>query len=615
MKKKSIFACLAMLLVFTLAFAACGGGEEPAPQEDDKQVAVLGDPTKAPNPTEAPADPTEAPADPTEAPADPTEAPADPTEAPAATEAPKPTEAPAASGHTYQFKDLTVAQVYGTETAFETDGSVSLTFDSQYQEIKYSLPTTIDMSKCEKVTLKYTSNEAALCLKLYDDAFNQLFVQYGITGSGEMELNPGIADKVSGVGIMANDSAMKASITSITFDVAGGAAAEPTKAPETTNPSDVSEMVKRSLMQTGNNYRLKKAIEKARNGEEVVIAYIGGSVTEGAGASPNNKCYAYQSYLYFKDTFANGGDNVKFVNAGMSGTPSTIGMIRYDRDVVAKYGNPDILFVEFAVNDSDDPTNGDCYESLVKDALISESNPAVVLLFSVFQSQWNLQDRLKPVGVHYDLPMISIKDAVVPELRNGSLTTQDFFSDAYHPNNKGYQIMTDCIAYMYSVVDSEPASASDITIPNSPKIGDSFVGVQLVDSKSSDANVAVTAGGFSGTDNAVGTFSYATSTKTFPNNWTKAASAANDSFKMELTCKNLVLLYKSSNSASFGKADVYVDGAKVATVSGYAAGGWNNPALKLVLDEDTAAKHTIEVKMADGDEAKAFTIFGFGYTK
>lgn len=376
-----------------------------------------------------------------------------------------------------------------------------------------------------------------------------------------------------------------------------------------------SEMVERSLMQTGNTYRLKKAIEKAKNGEEVVIAYIGGSVTEGAGASPNKNCYAYRSYEYFKDTFANGGDNVKFVNAGMSGTPSTIGMIRYDRDVVAKYGEPDILFVEFAVNDGDDPTQGVCYESLVKDALLSENEPAVVLLFAVFKSQWNLQSRLAPVGVYYDLPMVSIKDAVVPELQSGAMSEADFFADVYHPNNNGHQIMADCINYMFDVVNYEAGSEADITIPATPKIGDSFVGVQMIDSATNNADISIAAGSFSGKDSALGTFSYATSTKTFPNNWMKSGTVDGDGFKMELTCKNLILLYKSSSSQSYGKADVYVDGVKYTTVNGYAAGGWNNPLLKILVNEDTAAKHTIEIKMAEGNEDKAFTILAFGYTE
>lgn len=368
---------------------------------------------------------------------------------------------------------------------------------------------------------------------------------------------------------------------------------------------EVSEMIQRSLMQTGNNYRLKKAIEKARNGEEVVIAYIGGSITEGANAAPRNtKCYAYLSYEYFKNTFANGGDNVKFVNAGLSGTPSTVGLARYDKDVLAKVGEPDIVFVEFAVNDNDDPTKGNCYESLVLNALNGEKDPAVVLIFSVFKSKWNLQSTLAPVGTHYDLPMISIKDAVLPALASGELTEAEYFSDIYHPTNAGHQIMADCINYMFDVVDAEDASTEDITIPDTPKIGDSFVGFKVLDNTSE----GVTAGGFNAKDSAL-------QGPSFKDNWLKKSDAANDSLKTTVTCKNAIIYYKSSSSAAYGKADVYVDGNKVATLNGYSTGGWNNTLLKILINEDTAKEHTIEVKMAEGDEGKAFTVLAIGYTE
>ncbi len=37
------------------------------------------------------------------------------------------------------------------------------------------------------------------------------------------------------------------------------------------------------IMQVGNNVRLKRVIERAQAGENITIATIGGSITEGAG--------------------------------------------------------------------------------------------------------------------------------------------------------------------------------------------------------------------------------------------------------------------------------------------------------------------------------------------
>ena len=63
---------------------------------------------------------------------------------------------------------------------------------------------------------------------------------------------------------------------------------------------EYQKMLEKSLMRQGNNLRIKRAIEKARKGEEVTIAFIGGSITQGAGAIPiNTECYAYKTFERF----------------------------------------------------------------------------------------------------------------------------------------------------------------------------------------------------------------------------------------------------------------------------------------------------------------------------
>ena len=112
-------------------------------------------------------------------------------------------------------------------------------------------------------------------------------------------------------------------------------------------------------MNMGNAYRIRKAIEKTRAGKEVTLAYIGGSITQGAGATPiNTECYAYKSYQLFQKRFS-AKNNVKFIKAGVGGTPSELGMIRFDRDVLRDGQQPDIVVIEFAVNDEGDETKGD----------------------------------------------------------------------------------------------------------------------------------------------------------------------------------------------------------------------------------------------------------------
>ena len=91
-----------------------------------------------------------------------------------------------------------------------------------------------------------------------------------------------------------------------------------------------------------------------------------------------------------------------------------------------------MIVIEFAVNDEGDETKGVCYESLVRKVLQLPWNPAVILLFSVFANDWNLQERLSPVGYYYHLPMVSVRDAVSPQFglpkeQGGVISRNQFF--------------------------------------------------------------------------------------------------------------------------------------------------------------------------------------------
>jgi hypothetical protein len=127
------------------------------------------------------------------------------------------------------------------------------------------------------------------------------------------------------------------------------------------------KMIGRSLMQAGNTKRLEKLLEKAALGEDVTLGFIGGSITQGAGAVPiHEKCYPRIFADAFKKKFAKDG-NVDLVKAGVGGTPSELGMIRFDRDVLRDgQKKPDLIVIEFAVNDEGD---------LIHFALLAGSKP------------------------------------------------------------------------------------------------------------------------------------------------------------------------------------------------------------------------------------------------
>ncbi len=390
---------------------------------------------------------------------------------------------------------------------------------------------------------------------------------------------------------------------------------------------EYKEMIKRSCMQTGNLLRIKRAIAKAEAGEDVTVAYIGGSITQGAGAKPiATNSYAYKSYEAFKKRFGKGdGSNVHFVKAGVGGTPSELGLTRYADDVL-RGGSvvPDIVIIEFAVNDAGDETNGVCYESLALMAMEGPGNPAVVLLFSVFMDDFNLQDNLSRVGYHYNLPMVSIKNAVTPQFYQDTpvITKRQFFYDLYHPSNEGHRIMADCLDYFWQLAAEGGAPAEDVDLTKDGVIGNRYRALKTFGKEDFAAHAvvkALTAGSFTETDSmlqCVEQDDHAYTTPEFPDHWMYNGSSgaeAFQSFTMTIHCKDLLLVYKDSGDPSFGTVEVLVDGVVTRTINPLEV-GWNHCNAVIVHTGDTAADHRVEIRMADGEEKKKFTILGFGYT-
>ena len=384
-------------------------------------------------------------------------------------------------------------------------------------------------------------------------------------------------------------------------------------------------MIQSSLMQTGNVYRMKRAIEKARNGEDVTIAYIGGSITQGAGAKPiAANSYAYRSYEAFKRRFGkDGGANIRFVKAGVGGTPSELGLTRYEDDLL-RGGTvcPDILIVEFAVNDAGDETNGVCYESLVLKAMKGPGNPAVILLFSVFMDDYNLQENLSKVGYCYDLPMVSIKNAVTPQFyeERPVITKRQFFYDLYHPTNEGHQIMADCLDELFAAADAAEPTEADVDLEREPAIGNRYQTIKAFGKDDAAEHKAVTflsAGSFTETDTALQCVEKDTDafvTPEFPDHWMHAAGQGTESFRMTICCKDLLLVYKDSGDPSFGCVDVYVDGTLTRSINPLEV-GWNHCNAVIVYRGEESTVHQVELRLNPEDGSKNFTVLGFGYTE
>ena len=375
------------------------------------------------------------------------------------------------------------------------------------------------------------------------------------------------------------------------------------------------QMLQDGMMSLGNNQRLKDVIRRAGEGEEITVAAIGGSITEGAGAKTYSECYASRFAEGFAKRYgANGGGNVHFVNAGVGGTASTFGLMRYQRDVVNRTpdpdGLPDLVIVEFAVNDYQEPTKHRCYESLVKTILSQPNRPAVILLFAVFRGGFNLQQEIKKIGETYDLMMVSVKDAAYPHVGK-KWTPEEFFFDEYHPTSMGHGVMADCLLAAVEAANALETSEQDIDLDVPPAYGTDYMGlITLYGEGGWPDTVTLERGGFAHDD--VQSYTNLPVGRVCGKNFCHWETDPAEPLRMTGKFKKLLIAWRASAESRFGTVEIVVDGKVKRTLKG-AQGNWGQSEVVMIWDSKTdAEEHTLEIRMAEDSRAKRFTITAIG---
>ena len=359
-----------------------------------------------------------------------------------------------------------------------------------------------------------------------------------------------------------------------------------------------AEMVERSFVSAGNTERLHRAISKAKNGEAVSIVYLGGSITEGSAASPQKtNCYAYRSAQIFAEKFMADKSQLKYHNAGISGTPSLLGVTRCEQDVLSH--SPDIVFVEFAVNDGTDMNSRMVYESLVCKLLESETQPAVILIFTLLNSGYSAQEHMQKIGKHYNLGMVSIRDAIQPQINQGLMKWSDYSSDYAHPNNAGHAFIAECIGHYFdqaALVESAPC-----TLPRIALNGRTLS--TLKNLRMSDP--AITSMGMFD-HGAVNCYSYKQGWRHMSNLHDQGA------LTFTLDASIMTVVYKQEKSAICGKAEIWVDGKLKATLNSQSDSAWGNPVTEMIF-LGKQEPHTVEIRMAEDSLTKTFNLLDIGY--
>lgn len=368
-----------------------------------------------------------------------------------------------------------------------------------------------------------------------------------------------------------------------------------------TEPVDLSKgltdaMYERAVVSEGNKARLAKAMKKAANGEDITVGVIGGSITQGSSATDHNNCYAELFHKYWVEKFPQ--SNVNFVNAGIGGTNSYLGVHRVDTQLLDS--KPDAVIVEFSVNDTDKLMNKYSYDSLVRKILNCDSQPAVMLLFTTQEDGTSLWETHKEIGAAYDLPMLSYRAVVYPEVSAGTLDWKDISPDNIHPNDEGHKLIGQLVSrYLDSVYDDlDNIDDSSVAFDTPAYTADYYKDAKMLGA--SDITPQEISGFEQGGNSVY--------PELFPDNFVTEDEGY---LKFETECKCLGFFYLKKVDGKGGKYDVYVDGERKGTLDADFKGGWGNygETQQILISKDSE-KHTVEIKLAEGSTNTSLTILG-----
>ncbi|MGM9603440.1 MAG: SGNH/GDSL hydrolase family protein [Faecousia sp.] len=215
----------------------------------------------------------------------------------------------------------------------------------------------------------------------------------------------------------------------------------------------------KGMVNRGNWYPIQKVMERAAGGESIAIGFLGGSITQGSLASRQENCYASRVFKWWSNQFP----NVQFVNAGIGGTTSQFGDARVEEDLL-QYG-PDLIFVEFSVNDDGTPFFRETYEGLVRRIL--RSGAAVMLIHNVrYDNMASAEDIHLEIGKHYDLPCVSMRSTIYPEVAAGRIPNRQITPDDLHPNDAGHELVASVIiCFLEKIRTAQPLDEKPPAIP------------------------------------------------------------------------------------------------------------------------------------------------------
>ncbi len=230
-------------------------------------------------------------------------------------------------------------------------------------------------------------------------------------------------------------------------------------------------------------------LAKLEAGETVRVAYLGGSITAANG-------WRVKTTAWLKEKYPEA--TIEEIHAAIGGTGSDLGVFRLERDALRH--KPDLLFVEFAVNDGGASPERiwKAMEGIVRQTWAT--NPKTDICF-VYTFRVNYEEPLRAgecpraasamelLADHYGIPSVNFAKKIVELESEGKLTFKSdepeegkihFSKDGVHPLDAGHEIYTEVLGKAINQMATNAQLVDNQAKLKSPFVEDHWQAAKMV---------------------------------------------------------------------------------------------------------------------------------------
>ena len=205
-------------------------------------------------------------------------------------------------------------------------------------------------------------------------------------------------------------------------------------------------------MDTMINYRasLEHTYRRLTEDKELTIAYFGGSVTAGHGASNANR-YSWRALVgkWFSTEFPDA--EIRNINLALGESGTYLGAYRVPLDVIT--AQPDLLFIEYSINDfyykSTYQQAASQYETIIREVKTALPDTDIVTILVTDRSclgtnqlgMLHTQAQAhEDIAKAYHIPTIHAGHYLAATAEYSYANWNKYAIDVVHPNNAGYEV-------------------------------------------------------------------------------------------------------------------------------------------------------------------------------